>query len=112
MWKINKKLFFNLQSEKEDVDPFADTRRQTIAEKEDEYRQRRRRLVISPERADPFADGLYSFLLFSLVRSIRIVFVYIFQWLRVFIAESIDHSYHFVVLNFISNSLILDEISI
>lgn len=50
-----------LQGEKDDFDPFAESRRPTIAEKEDEYRQRRRRLVISPERADPFADGLYIF---------------------------------------------------
>lgn len=41
-----------------DFDPFADRRRPTIADKEDEYRQKRRRLVISPERADPFADGV------------------------------------------------------
>uniref|UniRef100_A0A8D8I5X7 Splicing factor 3B subunit 1 n=2 Tax=Culex pipiens TaxID=7175 RepID=A0A8D8I5X7_CULPI len=40
-----------------DFDPFADRRRPTVGEKEDEYRQKRRRLVISPERADPFADG-------------------------------------------------------
>lgn len=48
---------FRLQSENDNYDPFAETRSKTIAEKEDEYRQKRRRLVISPERADPFADG-------------------------------------------------------
>lgn len=46
------------QSEK-DYDPFADRRRPTIAEKEDEYRQKRRRMIISPERIDPFAEGIY-----------------------------------------------------
>lgn len=48
-----------MQSEKDEQDPFADRRRPTIAdrEKDDEYRQKRRRFVISPERADPFADG-------------------------------------------------------
>lgn len=57
-------LFFNwnivaivFQGEKEEQDPFADRRRPTIADREDEYRQKRRRFVISPERADPFADG-------------------------------------------------------
>ncbi|KAF4527299.1 hypothetical protein B566_EDAN001073, partial [Ephemera danica] len=45
------------QSEK-DYDPFADRRRPTVAEKEDEYRQKRRRLMISPERVDPFAEGV------------------------------------------------------
>jgi splicing factor 3B subunit 1 len=40
-----------------DYDPFADRRRPTVGEKEDEYRQKRRKLVISPERIDPFADG-------------------------------------------------------
>ncbi|XP_046992506.1 splicing factor 3B subunit 1 [Schistocerca americana] len=44
------------QSEK-DYDPFAERRRPTVAEKEDEYRQRRRHMIISPERADPFAEG-------------------------------------------------------
>lgn len=57
-------IFVSFQGEKDDFDPFADRRRPTIAEKEDEYRQKRRRLVISPERADPFADGLYPFSLF------------------------------------------------
>lgn len=47
------------QSDKE-YDPFAGRRRQTIAEKEDEYRQRRRLQIISPERIDPFADGRFS----------------------------------------------------
>uniref|UniRef100_A0A6M2DTF6 Putative splicing factor 3b subunit 1 n=1 Tax=Xenopsylla cheopis TaxID=163159 RepID=A0A6M2DTF6_XENCH len=44
------------QSEK-DYDPFADRRRPTIADREDEYRQKRRRMIISPERNDPFAEG-------------------------------------------------------
>lgn len=48
-----------LQNDK-DYDPFADRRRPTIAEKEDEYRQKRRRMIISPERVDPFADGEYT----------------------------------------------------
>ncbi|KFD69153.1 hypothetical protein M514_02967, partial [Trichuris suis] len=38
-------------------DPFAETRVKTIAEREDEYHARRRKLVISPERIDPFLDG-------------------------------------------------------
>lgn len=45
-----------LQSDK-DYDPFADKRRPTIADREDEYRQKRRRMIISPERMDPFAEG-------------------------------------------------------
>ncbi|KAJ3642146.1 hypothetical protein Zmor_024955 [Zophobas morio] len=44
------------QSDK-DYDPFADKRRPTIADREDEYRKRRRGMIISPERVDPFADG-------------------------------------------------------
>lgn len=56
MWV--KYVFFLFQSEK-DYDPFADRRRPTIADREDEYRQKRRRLIISPERVDPFADGEY-----------------------------------------------------
>ncbi|KRX54561.1 Splicing factor 3B subunit 1 [Trichinella sp. T9] len=40
----------------EDEDPFAETRQRTIAEREDEYHARRRKLVISPERVDPFSE--------------------------------------------------------
>ncbi|RZF48445.1 hypothetical protein LSTR_LSTR007930 [Laodelphax striatellus] len=40
-----------------DYDPFADRRTKTITEREDEYRQKRRRMIISPERIDPFAEG-------------------------------------------------------
>lgn len=39
------------------MDPLADRRRPTIADREDEYKQKRRRIIISPDRADPFADG-------------------------------------------------------
>ncbi|XP_053668336.1 splicing factor 3B subunit 1-like [Anopheles marshallii] len=47
----------NEMAQGEDYDPFAERRKPTVAEKEDEYRQKRRHLVISPERVDPFADG-------------------------------------------------------
>lgn len=42
------------------MDPFAQHRQPTIAEREDEYRARRRQMVISPPRNDPFADGRCS----------------------------------------------------
>lgn len=48
---------FLRETANEDVDPFAEHRRPTIADREDEYRAKRRKLVISPERADPFAEG-------------------------------------------------------
>lgn len=50
----------SFQTDKE-YDPFAGRRRLTVAEKEDEYRQRRRLQIISPERIDPFADGRFRF---------------------------------------------------
>jgi hypothetical protein len=50
-------VFLIFQAEK-DYDPFAERRRPTVAEKEDEYRQKRRMMIISPERVDPFAEGL------------------------------------------------------
>ena len=49
----------------EEVDPFAEHRRPTIADREDEYRAKRRKLVISPERADPFAEGMIAFIFSS-----------------------------------------------
>ncbi|XP_071374861.1 splicing factor 3B subunit 1 isoform X4 [Centroberyx affinis] len=45
------------QSE-EQYDPFAEHRPQKIAEREDEYKARRRQMIISPERLDPFADAV------------------------------------------------------
>ncbi|XP_043471076.1 splicing factor 3B subunit 1 isoform X1 [Leptopilina heterotoma] len=40
-----------------DYDPFADRRTAKIIEREDDYRQKRRLMKISPERVDPFAEG-------------------------------------------------------
>lgn len=40
-----------------DYDPFEARRTKTVGEKEDEYRQKRRKQVLSPARVDPFADG-------------------------------------------------------
>uniref|UniRef100_A0A8C5C5Z2 Splicing factor 3b subunit 1 n=1 Tax=Gadus morhua TaxID=8049 RepID=A0A8C5C5Z2_GADMO len=50
------------QSE-EQYDPFAEHRPAKIADREDEYKGRRRQMIISPERLDPFADVLYCTLL-------------------------------------------------
>jgi hypothetical protein len=36
---------------------FAEHKQPTIAEREDDYRARRRKMIISPERNDPFAEG-------------------------------------------------------
>lgn len=38
-------------------DPFAEHRPQKISDREDEYKRRRQKMIISPERHDPFADG-------------------------------------------------------
>lgn len=48
---------FNSQGEP-DYDPFESRRPKTVGEKEDEYRQKRRKQVLSPARVDPFADGM------------------------------------------------------
>lgn len=47
----------DIQKESQNVDPFAAHKRPTIADREDEYRARRRNMVISPARGDPFAGG-------------------------------------------------------
>ena len=39
------------------VDPFAEHKRPTIADRQNEYQKRVRNLLISPARVDPFADG-------------------------------------------------------
>ncbi|KAK4024149.1 hypothetical protein OUZ56_009537 [Daphnia magna] len=41
----------------EDFHPFAEHRISTIADREDEYRAMRWKLIISPERVDSFAEG-------------------------------------------------------
>ena len=48
----------------QDYDPFAGNRAARIAEREDEYRARRRMMIISPARHDPFADGKIVWTLF------------------------------------------------
>lgn len=40
-----------------DHDPMAQYKRPTIADREDDYRARRRAQVLSPDRIDPFMDG-------------------------------------------------------
>lgn len=52
-------LLNNVAQSEIDYDPFVETRRPTIADKEDEYRQKRRRMIISPDRIDPFSDGIF-----------------------------------------------------
>lgn len=54
------RLIFWSQSEP-DYDPFESRRPKTVGEKEDEYRQKRRKQVLSPARVDPFADGKSRF---------------------------------------------------
>ncbi|XP_060785492.1 splicing factor 3B subunit 1 isoform X5 [Neoarius graeffei] len=44
----------------EQYDPFAEHRPQKISDREDEYKRRRQKMIISPERHDPFADGCFS----------------------------------------------------
>ncbi|XP_044726974.1 splicing factor 3B subunit 1 [Chrysoperla carnea] len=56
-FNVNVALLNDVAQSDKDYDPFADRRRPTIAEKEDEYRQKRRRMIISPERVDLFAEG-------------------------------------------------------
>ncbi|MGH0165404.1 UNVERIFIED_CONTAM: hypothetical protein FKN15_048719 [Acipenser sinensis] len=50
-------LLNDIPQSAEQYDPFAEHRPQKIAEREDEYKGRRRQMIISPERLDPFADG-------------------------------------------------------
>ncbi|XP_055493785.1 splicing factor 3B subunit 1 isoform X3 [Leucoraja erinacea] len=53
-------LLNDIPQSNEQYDPFAEHRPQRIAEREDEYKTRRRQMIISPERHDPFADGFCS----------------------------------------------------
>lgn len=52
-------IFNDIAKKGQDLDPFADHKRQTIADRQNEYQQRMRKLLISPARVDPFADGKY-----------------------------------------------------
>ena len=49
--------FYSLQ----DHDPLAENRVPRVIDREDEYRRRHRKAVISPERADPFLEGIVFF---------------------------------------------------
>ena len=66
--KIANFLYFLIifQSFIQNHDPLAEHRRPTIADRENEYQQKRRMIpgMISPERLDYFADGKYMQRLF------------------------------------------------
>ena len=47
-----------LAGEEQEYDPFAEHKRDKIIDRENDYsKERRRQMIISPERHDPFADG-------------------------------------------------------
>ncbi|CAG9772497.1 unnamed protein product [Ceutorhynchus assimilis] len=50
-------VLFNINTPKNELDVLADRKRPTIADREDEYKENRRKRIISPERVDPFADN-------------------------------------------------------
>jgi len=50
-------IFNDIAKNGHNVDPFAEHKRPTIADRQNEYQQRMRNLLISPARVDPFADG-------------------------------------------------------
>jgi splicing factor 3B subunit 1 len=59
-FESSKMLISSIYSQGEpDYDPFENRRVKTVGEKEDEYRQKRRNQILSPERIDPFADGKF-----------------------------------------------------
>ena len=60
-YSLITQFIFLFQSEP-DYDPFESRRPKTVGEKEDEYRQKRRKQVLSPARVDPFADGKFHLL--------------------------------------------------
>ncbi|XP_061411677.1 splicing factor 3B subunit 1 isoform X4 [Lethenteron reissneri] len=51
-------LLNDIPQASEMFDPFAEHRAPRIADRDDEYRMRRRQMIISPERQDPFADAV------------------------------------------------------
>ena len=60
--------FYSLQ----DHDPLAENRVPRVIDREDEYRRRHRKAVISPERADPFLEGIVS-LFFHIFKHIPVL---------------------------------------
>ena len=52
-----KSVFNDIAQEGLNVDPMAEHKRPTIADRQNEYQKRIRNLLISPARGDPFADG-------------------------------------------------------
>lgn len=52
-----KSVMNEIAKEGRNVDPMAEHKIPTIADRQNEYQARMRKLLISPARADPFADG-------------------------------------------------------
>lgn len=49
-----------IANEGRNVDPMAEHKMPTIADRQNDYQARMRKLLISPARADPFADGNFK----------------------------------------------------
>uniref|UniRef100_A0A914WR81 GPN-loop GTPase 3 n=1 Tax=Plectus sambesii TaxID=2011161 RepID=A0A914WR81_9BILA len=56
IYNAPKKFLEEAARTAEDADPFEDTRRRTIAERQNEYQARQRKRPLSPDRIDPFHD--------------------------------------------------------
>ncbi|KAL7674989.1 hypothetical protein ACOME3_001259 [Neoechinorhynchus agilis] len=56
-YSIPQAMLKDMVGKGEETDPFSDTRPSKICDRESEYQKRRRKLAMSPERVDPFADG-------------------------------------------------------
>uniref|UniRef100_A0A7M5US46 Splicing factor 3B subunit 1 n=3 Tax=Clytia hemisphaerica TaxID=252671 RepID=A0A7M5US46_9CNID len=53
----HKSVLKEIEKEGHNVDPMAEHKIPTVGDRQNEYQQRMRKLLISPARADPFADG-------------------------------------------------------
>lgn len=52
----------------------AEYRHSRVSDRDDEYRAKRRNLIISPERHDPFADGKLEIFIFALSNTLTLLF--------------------------------------
>ena len=73
----------------QDFDPMAEHRAPRVGDRDDEYKARRRNLIISPERHDPFA-GEILFVVFSVFFALWVSLSFSFQHSFIAVDHDID----------------------
>lgn len=88
----------------QDYDPLAEHRIPKISDREDEYRARKRQMIISPERYDPFAEG--QFLICSFIAHVTLLKINLIEGVLPICVVWKGHTYSCEILLWTLNMLL------